>query len=160
MIDMCVFTVGGSRYAIPVWSVEEIFRPVDITGVPGADDRVAGIINLRGSSAAVIDLRRCLATGDSSDQVESIKHRMILLESTEGLIEDAVKMGVDAFEEPVVLLADWVHHIDRCDPERRHPPPAHLNRKFVVGVYERDYGYLAELDVPAIINDILVKGSD
>ena len=50
MIDMCVFTVGKSRYAIPVWSVEEIFRPVGITSVPGSDKRVAGIINLRGSS--------------------------------------------------------------------------------------------------------------
>ena len=28
MIDMCVFSIGRSRYSVPVWSVEEIFRPV------------------------------------------------------------------------------------------------------------------------------------
>ena len=76
---------------------------------------------------------------------------MILLESSEGLIDEAREQGVDVFEEPVVLLADWVHHIERCDTERRHPPPAHIDQRFVVGVYEREYGYLAELDVPAII---------
>ena len=45
-----------------------------------------------------------LLAGEESEPVASIKNRMILLESAEGLIDDALEQGVAAFEEPVVLL--------------------------------------------------------
>ena len=157
-MDLCTFSVGDTRYGIPVWSVEEIFRPVPITMVPGSDPRIAGIINLRGSSAVCIDLRRCLLMNETACQSASIKQRMILLEAQGDLTEEALEAKVEAFEEPVVLLADCVHHIDRANPAHRHPRPAHMMNGFVDGVFEREYGYLAQLNVAAIAQEILSQG--
>lgn len=158
-MDLCVFSLGASFYGIPVLAVEEIFRPVPITVVPGADPRIAGIINLRGSSAAVIDLRHCLAVGENATPIHPRRSRMLLLETAEGLIDAAQEQGIRAFEEPVVLLADQLYHVFRCDMSKRHPAPPHMQNNFISGVYEYQGTYLSQIDVLAIIRDILQQGA-
>ena len=158
MPDLCTFSVGDSLYGLPILVVEEIFRPVPITNVPGSDERVSGIINLRGSSAACVDLRRCLESKASDKPINPNKQRMILLEPDEDLLPEAVEAGIQAFEEPIVLLADEVHQIVSCRDADKHPPPAHLTNGYVVGIYPHDNGWLTQLDISAIVANILSNG--
>ena len=51
------FHLGTSHYAVPVRLVREVVRLCPITSVPQMPDYVRGVINLRGTVLAVLDLR-------------------------------------------------------------------------------------------------------
>jgi chemotaxis signal transduction protein len=84
---------------------------------------------------------------------------MILLEPNEDLLEEAVDAGIQTFDEPIVLLADQVYHIVICKDSNRHPPPAHLTNGYVIGIYPHENGWLTQLDISAIVGNILSNGA-
>jgi purine-binding chemotaxis protein CheW len=51
------FHLGASHYAVPVRLVREVVRLCPITSVPQMPDYVRGVINLRGTVLAILDLR-------------------------------------------------------------------------------------------------------
>ena len=51
------FTLGDESYGLPVLNVREIIRLCPITPVPRMPMHVKGVINLRGTVIAVLDLR-------------------------------------------------------------------------------------------------------
>src|SRR4029077_13058533 len=55
-----LFTLAGSRYAVPVPSILEIGRIPHITPVPNVPAWVRGVINLRGEILSVVDFRTFL----------------------------------------------------------------------------------------------------
>lgn len=150
------FVVADGLYGIPVLLVEEIFRPVGVTPVPLSDPRIEGLLNIRGKSATVLNLRRCLSKPDPQ---ESIRTKMIMLDTDEELTVEARELGIVAFEEPVVLLVDKVHKIFTISSRELLPPPAHITDKFVEGIIRMDDSYLTMLSIPKLIADILSKGS-
>lgn len=152
--QIAVFALADRRYAVPVLLLEEFFRPVPITPVPGADRRIAGLINLRGASATVVDLRRVLAL---PPREEASVSRMLMLETAETLSDEARAAGLRAPEDAVALLVDRVEQIATVRGHACHPPPAHTEHGFAVGVYELDGGYTTLLSVQAIIDDILAQ---
>ncbi|MBI2783086.1 MAG: chemotaxis protein CheW, partial [Gammaproteobacteria bacterium] len=55
----CVtFCLDDETYGINVLQVREVLRMTDIAPVPGAPDKVLGVINLRGSVVTVVDARK------------------------------------------------------------------------------------------------------
>lgn len=52
------FRVGKEQFGVPIASVHEIVRPLDVTAVPDSPAYVEGVINLRGKIVPVIDLRK------------------------------------------------------------------------------------------------------
>ncbi len=152
--QITVFVVADRRYGVPVLLVEEFFRPVPITPVPGSDPRIVGIINLRGVSATVVDLRRVLglpprAAGETT--------RMVMLETEERLSPEAKAAGLTAFAEPVALQVDRVEQVALVRDQPFHPPPAHIGHGFATGVYEMADGYLTLLSVQAILASIVAS---
>ena len=51
------FSLGDESYGLPVLNVREIIRLCPITPVPRMPPHVKGVINLRGTVIAVLDLR-------------------------------------------------------------------------------------------------------
>lgn len=157
-MNLCAFQLGEERYAIPVLAVEEIFRPLPITPVPGSDQRIAGLINLRGRSAAVIDLADCLPGSRHHRVPPTDQRRMILLEAARHLTEEAHAAGIRAFTEPVVLLVDRIDTILSTEDAPRHPPPAHAADSCIDEVIELPDGYCSRVDICRLIDDILHRG--
>lgn len=149
---LAVLRISDRRYGIPVLLVEEFFRPVPITPVPGSDPRIAGLINLRGASATVVDLRRTLGL---PERPPGETGHMLMLETADKLSPAAQAAGIAAPEDAVALLVDRVEGIVAAREGACHPPPAHVGHPFAAGVYEQDDGYVTLLSVPAIIADIL-----
>ena len=58
--DLVAFAVDGSRYAVPLSSVDRVLPMVAVQRVPGAPGVVMGAINLEGRVVPVVDLRRRL----------------------------------------------------------------------------------------------------
>lgn len=52
------FVLGGDEYGVEILKVQEINGLMGITRVPRAPDCVRGVINLRGRSIPIVDLRR------------------------------------------------------------------------------------------------------
>lgn len=57
-MDLVVVELDGQRYALRADAVREIVRAVTITPLPNAPAVVEGIISVRGSVVAVLNLRR------------------------------------------------------------------------------------------------------
>lgn len=56
-IEVLTFEIGGQPYALPARTVRELVRAVSIVPLPKAPAIVEGVINVRGSVVAVLDVR-------------------------------------------------------------------------------------------------------
>ncbi|MBC8114356.1 MAG: chemotaxis protein CheW [Candidatus Saccharimonas sp.] len=152
-MQIVTFASAGGVHGIPVLAVEEFFRPVPITRVPLADPRVAGLMNQRGKSATVLNLRGCF---DKPSGEPAVHPKMILLETDARLTPEAREMGVRTFTDPVVLLVDRILDIVAIDSKALQPRPAHITERFVAGVLRHGDGYVCLLDLMTLIEDILI----
>jgi chemotaxis signal transduction protein len=57
---LCVFTLGDTRYAMPVTSVREVMVIEDVTPVPRAAAHVLGVANLRGDIVTLVSIEPLL----------------------------------------------------------------------------------------------------
>lgn len=58
LLQLVSFVVGSEEFAVPILSVQEINRMMEITRVPQSPPFVEGVINLRGQIIPVVDLRK------------------------------------------------------------------------------------------------------
>lgn len=91
------FRVDDELYGIDVMQVKEVLRFSEITPVPGADDAILGIINLRGNVVTVIDTRRLfnLPVAPYDDDT-----RIIVVEFNE---QEVIGLVVDSVDEVINL---------------------------------------------------------
>lgn len=88
-LPFVVLACARESYAIEIAVVREIIRVPRITWIPGARPPVRGLINLRGSIVAVLDLAELLTGRHSEPEEDS---RIVIVESgaaTVGLLVDA-----------------------------------------------------------------------
>jgi purine-binding chemotaxis protein CheW len=97
-----VFRLGQEAYGIDIFQVNEIIRMRDITPVPKSEPHVRGLINLRGKTIPVVDLRvrLSLPTTEPTDAT-----RIIVVETEQGNIG----IVVDAVTEVVSLDGQEIH---------------------------------------------------
>lgn len=119
LLQLVSFEVGEEEYAVPILSVQEINRMMQITRVPQSPPFVEGVINLRGKIIPVIDLRKRfgLTELENSDDV-----RIIVVEVSNRVIGFTV---------------DRVNEVLRINSDIVEPPPAMvcgLDTEYVQGV--------------------------
>lgn len=59
MISLLAFKLDEWRYALPLTTVERSYHAVAVTPLPGAPEKILGIVNVHGVVHPVIDLRHC-----------------------------------------------------------------------------------------------------
>jgi purine-binding chemotaxis protein CheW len=91
------FFVNHEQFAVPVEDVQEVLLSQPLTPVPLAPREIVGLLNLRGSVMPAIDLRVQLGSGQTTIQDE---HKMLVLNTNEGLISIVVDDIGDVFELP------------------------------------------------------------
>ncbi len=96
-----VFRLADESYGIEIFRVNEIIRLREITPVPRTEQHVRGLVNLRGKTIPVIDLRTrfCLPVLEESDS-----SRIIVVDSDAGQIG----VVVDAVTEVLTLHGDQI----------------------------------------------------
>lgn len=151
-MQISTFNIRNEAFAIHSLLVEEYFRPLPITKVPGADPRIDGLVNIRGRTAVVINMRRCFEVPER----ESTNHgEMILLETSQRLVQEALDRGLYAFDEPVVLNVDSVSQIHHLMDEEIHPSPPHVTQPFVDGVIHVNDKFFTLVSIQKLIASIL-----
>lgn len=109
-VQVVIFKLGNELYGINIFRVNEIIRIQEITPLPRAESYIRGLVNIRGKTIPVIDLRTKLMLPHSEDTDDS---RIIILESEQGnvgIIVDNVKevstLKNDEIEEPPDMVSD------------------------------------------------------
>ena len=77
LLQLVSFMVGTEEFAIPILSVQEINRMMQITRVPGSPTFIEGVINLRGKIIPVMNLRKRFGMADAE---KSNDERIIVVE--------------------------------------------------------------------------------
>jgi len=151
-MQLSTFSIRGETFAIPALKVEEFFRPMPVTRVFGADRRIDGLVNIRGRTAVVINMRECMRVEPRAANESS---EMILLETANGLVAEARALGLYAFEEPIVLSVDSISQIHTLESGEIHPAPAHIKQPFVEGVVETKTGYFTMISIRKLVAELL-----
>ena len=98
--------LGDERFGVNAMTVQEIVVPGPIRPVPGTPPHVRGVMNLRGSIVAVLDLKARLG--------------MSPLQTT----ATTCVVVVDALSEPCGFLVDEIYEVIELADDAVSPPPA------------------------------------
>ena len=136
-IQLVTLRMDNIEFAISIDLVREIIRVSDVIKVPKAPVFVEGLINLRGSVVAVIDLRKRLDLPlPNANQDE----RIIIVE-----IEDrTLGILVDAVSEVLNISASVIDEVP--------PTISDVNMKFLSGVAKVDERLIILLDLNKIFS--------
>ncbi|MCU0316615.1 MAG: chemotaxis protein CheW [Fimbriimonadaceae bacterium] len=96
-----VFRLAEESYGIEIFRVNEIIRLREITPIPRTDSHLKGLVNLRGKTIPVVDLRARFHLAESE---ETDSTRIIVVESDQG----NVGIVVDAVTEVMTLQSDQI----------------------------------------------------
>jgi purine-binding chemotaxis protein CheW len=142
------FSLDGGTFAIPIARVREVLRKEKITKLPNAKDYMKGIINLRGGSVPVVDLR----TRFGMNEAEETKQTAIIVLDVAGPHGDEI-MGV---------IADAVHEVVIIDDDSMEAPPCigtKVNTNFITHIGKKDGEFAIVLDMDAAISYETAYGS-
>jgi chemotaxis signal transduction protein len=138
---ICLFSMGGDAYAIPVDLLTEIIITPKMFPVPTTPAHVLGVINLRGNIVPIVDIRSALSLPQQSapGQIAIVKHGAIIL----GIVVDNVSEVVGVPEGSVQAIpADY-------------GAQGNKNRsRFFRGILQREGGVVALLNIEKIIDEI------
>ncbi len=154
------FYIADDLFGIPIYLVQEIARQTLVYPIPGHDARIEGLMNLRGRTTPVINLKRCLFKTDTKAQSSELRKKMIILENQDGLPQEALDMGLNIGDEQVVLLIDNVYKIIDGELESFYPPPAHVNETYIEGVMKSGEDLISLLSIPKLIIDLVTYMED
>ncbi|MFH1654194.1 MAG: chemotaxis protein CheW [Pseudomonadota bacterium] len=112
--DIVVIEMLGEELGIAVKHVREVLMPQQIHTLPGAPDFIEGVINLRGKSIIIMDMRKRFKVAANKSfhnriLICQIKHYII------GLIVDAVKDVVDLANKSVDPKPDLLNNFSESD---------------------------------------------
>ncbi len=146
------FKLGDEMFAIDVFKAREVLDVTHVTRVPTSPNYMRGVVNVRGNSIPVIDLRSKFGLPPKEDTKNT---RIIVLE-------------LEIEEQTVVIggLADSVHEVIELEPEEINESPS-LGMKWrtdlILGMGKRDENFIIILDIERILNEdesqtLLVSG--
>ncbi len=149
------FYIADDLFGIPIYLVQEFARETKVYPIPGHDSRIEGLMNLRGRTTAVINLKNCLFKSEANAPRPDHRKKMIILETQDGLPQEALDLGLEAGDEPAVLLIDDLFKIIDGELESFYPPPAHVNETYIEGVMKSGEDLISLLSIPKLIMDLV-----
>jgi len=136
------FRLDHEEYGIPILTVVEIIKMMEVTPVPGTPSYVRGVINLRGKVIPVIELRKKFGMERTDDTAETCIIVVKVAAAHGGLI-----MGI---------LIDAVSEALDIGAEQIEPPPefgAACDTEFILGM-AKSAGSGGEAESVKILIDI------
>ncbi|MFQ5602969.1 MAG: chemotaxis protein CheW [bacterium] len=135
------FTLNSELFAIEIINVREVLDITKMTKVPRTPDFMPGVINLRGSVVAVIDLRKKFGMNKPAQKTDPC---IIIIE-------------IKHDNESIVLgaLADSVQEVVALEPDVIEPAPnfgIQLNTEFIMGMGRRDNHFIIILDTQKVFS--------
>jgi len=105
VLGLISFTLGGEVYALDSRFVLEVFRPMDVAPLPGAEPPLFGVTAWRGELLPVIDLRSLLGLPATAP---SDRPMLFIL----GRAQAVLGMSIDAPGEVLAIAEDAIRPPD------------------------------------------------
>jgi purine-binding chemotaxis protein CheW len=137
VVEYVTATVGGQLFGLPIWRVQDVFKPEGLTRVPLAAPEIAGLLNLRGRIVTVVDLRRRL---DFEAQDRS---------------GAPLAVGIEHKGESYGLLIETIGEVLKLAGTGRENNPVNLDPRLArvsAGVHRLDGRLLVVLDVDRVLD--------
>lgn len=158
--EYLTFYLGGEEYAIEVSQIESVLEYTKITPLPGTDNTIKGVINLRGRALPVVDLRMVLALEESDITLDT--SIIVMFIESEGEI---LTIGglVDSVKEVVEILPENIQEAPKVG--------IRIKGSFVIGIAKKEDSFTILLDIDKILNaeqmaiaseadDLLIENSE
>lgn len=146
------FDLGEQILGIEVRHVREILDMQRITRLPNAPHEVLGVVDVRGASVPIVDLKDRLGIPPLELGEEA---RIVVIE-----IDADPDQGAGAGRKPIGLLADRVRNVDQIGREAIEPSPhvgvGHWDARILKGLSRRGRDLVALLDLDRVFD----RGSD
>jgi purine-binding chemotaxis protein CheW len=138
------FLINGREYGIEISYVREIIEIEYIRKIIYTPSFLLGVVNLRGSIIAVMDLKNFFDLG--SADIEKEKSRLIILN-----VEDRT----------IGFVVDEIKKIRHINPKDVQPSPATFNEipdNYIIGMYKTiESNLLVLLNLLEIVNSLKIK---
>jgi purine-binding chemotaxis protein CheW len=102
-LQVVIFGLGSEEYGMDISSLREIIRMVEITRIPKLPGFIEGVINLRGQTTTVIDLRKRF----DMDPALTDSSRIIIVD----LKGESIGMIVDSVSEVKSISLDDIDSV-------------------------------------------------
>ncbi|MBF0588580.1 MAG: chemotaxis protein CheW [Magnetococcales bacterium] len=151
------FTLGDLYLGIDIILVREINRSMECTPVPGAQDYIRGMLNIRGRVITLFDLKRRLGWSvDDGETVVTRKRYNVIMKTHEEVlqIDRDLAEARCPWQDPVGLVVDQLGDVREIVEDNIQPPPANLrgiSAEFIHGVVEFKNNLLVILNVAAVL---------
>jgi len=135
------FKLGDELFAINVAQVREVLEVPQITKVPTAPQYMRGVVNVRGQSIPVVDLRLRFGLPRAT---ETLQTRIIVME-----------LALDGEVAVLGGMADSVHEVIELEPGNINPPPKIAMRwrtEFIQGMGKRGEEFIIILDFNSVFS--------
>jgi purine-binding chemotaxis protein CheW len=150
------FTLGELYLGINIILVREINRSMECTPVPGSQDYIRGMLNIRGRVISLFDLKRRLGWSEEEVVDKDIKQYNVIMKTHAEVIKiNPTLAGTQCpWEDPVGLAVDQLGDVREIVDDNILPPPANLRgiaADFVHGVVEFEKNLLIIIDVAMVL---------
>lgn len=136
------FMLGAETYAIAISRVREVLEYRSVTKVPQMPEHILGVINLRGNSVPVMDLRTRLGMPASENTVNTC----III----------VDIGTDGEQHIIGAVADSVREVMEILPDAVEPAPrigTAVNSAALSGIGKQGDTFVMMLSTAKIFSD-------
>ena len=142
-MELLMFSLGTEEiYGINVFKIREVMKMPSVTKIPDSDDRILGLVNLRGENIPLVDLKRSIGLGPLDNE----NPKLIITEYNDN------KQG---------FLVSSVDRIVRMSWDRVKVPPAMIRtgrQGAVTAVTKLEDGRMVLiLDVEKVLSEIMEK---
>ncbi len=151
------FTLGDLYLGINIILVREINRSTECTTVPGCEDYIRGMLNIRGRVITLFDLKRRLGwSEDEAAETTGAKQYNVIMKTKAEIMQiNPVLADTQChWEDPVGLAVDQLGDVREIVDDNILPPPANLqgiSADFVHGVVEFEKNLLIIIDVAMVL---------
>ncbi|MGG7323399.1 chemotaxis protein CheW [Clostridium baratii] len=133
-MQVVVFSIEKSYFAINTNVVQSINNTMKITKVPKSSKFIKGLINIRGSIKTLVNINLILDIAENSP-----KENIMIL----SLKEEDIAIEVDFVKEVLEIEDKDVEVLDECDKD------------YMLGVLKRNNNLITVLDMEKLIQNII-----
>ncbi|MGV3115970.1 chemotaxis protein CheW [Clostridium baratii] len=133
-MQVVVFSIEKSYFAINTNVVQSINNTMKITKVPKSSKFIKGLINIRGSIKTLVNINLILDVAENSP-----KENIMIL----SLKEEDIAIEVDFVKEVLEIEEKDVEVLDECDKD------------YMLGVLKRNNNLITVLDMEKLIQNII-----
>ena len=142
-MELLMFSLGTDEiYGINVFKIREVMKLPSVTKIPDSDDRILGLVNLRGENIPMVDLKRSIGLGP----LDCGNPKLVITEYNDN------KQGFLVASVDRIVRMSW-------DRVKVPPPMIRTNRQGAVTAVTKleDGRMVLILDVEKVLAEIMEK---